>query len=94
MSEQKVYYGYYSKKQEAFWADVSLCRNQPQVVIYSTPDRREVECTLVDTNPNYTSEFFDDFVSLGPVVKYLRSRRPLALDTSKKVEIFGQRKNK
>lgn len=96
MSEQKVYYGYYSRKQEAFWADhiVSLGKDQPKVVIYLTPDRREIECTLVDTNPNYTSEFFDDFVSLGPVVKYLRSRKPITLNSKKYVEIFGQRKNK
>lgn len=94
MNEEKTRYGWYSRKQEALWAEACL---DTEVVIWLTPDGREVECTDIQRTPFSTNHNFDDFVSLGPVVRYLRSRKPMPIsikNTEFMFEQFGLRKNK
>lgn len=69
MTKEKQFYGFYSTKQHQMF-DRMLER--PRIVVWSTPDGGEVNCTEVAENSNYKNGF-DDLVCIGPVVRFLRS---------------------
>jgi hypothetical protein len=69
MSGQKKKYGFYSIKAIEGGGGTS---------IYSTPDGREVEVSMVDDNPEGSGYSWPDKVSRGEVVEWLRRGRPAA----------------
>lgn len=69
MSE-KQYYGFFSAKAADLFGSV----------IYSTPDNKEVEVTVVDTDKTVPRYKWDDTVFIGPVSNYLRKGRKGTLE--------------
>jgi hypothetical protein len=56
-------WGFYSEKSARLFGSVT----------YSTPDGGEVEVTAVSLSPDYSDYKWDDLISAGPVLKYLRT---------------------
>lgn len=85
----KENYGWYSKKQHTSLSDdveyglmrpvinsrgTRYCEKQcHNSYIYQTENGDEVLCTEVTSTPDYPTSKFDDFVSLGKVVKFIKS---------------------
>lgn len=65
MKKENQFYGFYSTKQRQMF-------DRQCVVVWSTPNGKEVNCTKVAQDPNYKNGL-DDLICVGPVVRYLRS---------------------